>query len=44
MAADEVDKPNFVMGVVFDISQTDEKGEGAAASVEGEEAAEAAGM
>jgi antirestriction protein ArdC len=42
-AADEADKPNFVMGIVFDISQTDEKGEGAA-SVEEEEAAEAAGV
>jgi antirestriction protein ArdC len=36
-AADETDKPNFVMGVVFDISQTDEKCDGAAAAI-GEEA------
>jgi hypothetical protein len=43
-AADEADKPNFVMGVVFDISQTDEKDEGATASVEDEEAVEVAMM
>jgi antirestriction protein ArdC len=42
-AADEADKPNFVMGVVFDISQTDEKGEGAAFVGE-EEVVEAAGV
>jgi hypothetical protein len=40
-AADEADKPSFVMGVVFDISQTDEKCDGNAAA---EEAAEAAGV
>lgn len=38
-AADEADKPNFVMGVVFDISQTDEKREGDAVVVEVMEAA-----
>ena len=42
-AAAEADKPNFVMGVVFDISQTEERREGDAVVVEAAEIAESVG-
>jgi antirestriction protein ArdC len=43
-AADEAGKPSFLMGVVFDISQTDETCDGDAVAVEEEATAEAAGV
>jgi antirestriction protein ArdC len=43
-AAEEADMPNFVMGVVFDISQTDEKCDGYTVGVEEETTVEAVGV